>query len=110
MEKATILSVVYESSDTIETQGKRKDIEKYLKRGYYIKEDRNGYWVLVKPAQLNVTLSNSSCTRMYNMKSDVCSYYGRQRVSTSLIDTFKQDIQNGAISIYMDSKGNYSFK
>lgn len=110
MEKATVLSIVYVPSDSIEMQGKRKDIEKYLNAGYYIKENRNGYWVLVKAAQLNVTLKNSSCTRTYNMKEDVCDYFGRKRISQSLIDRFTQDIEDGKISIYMDLEGSYSLE
>lgn len=110
MEKAIILSITYEASDSIEMQGKRKDIEKYLNAGYYIKEDRNGYWVLVKAAQLNVTINNSSCTRTYNMKVDVCDYYGKKRISQSLTDRFTQDIEYGKISIYMDLQGNYSLE
>ena len=110
MEKGSILSITYKPSDSIEMQGKRKDIEKYLNAGYYIKEDRNGYWVLVKAAQLNVTLNNSSCTRTYNMKADVCDYYGKKRISQSLTDRFTQDIEDGKTSIYMNSKGNYSLE
>lgn len=110
MEKATILCIMYDPSDTIEIQGKRKDIERYLNAGYYIKESRNGYWVLVKAARLNVTLSNSFGTRVINMKEDVCDYYGRQRISQSLIERFRQDTKTEKISVYFDSKGNYSLK
>lgn len=108
MEKATNLSISYEPSDTIEMQGKRSNIEKYLNLGYYVKEDRNGYWVLVKAAQLMVTLTNSSCTRTFNMKANVCDYYGKQRISQSLIEKFKKDIKEDKVSIYMDSEGSYS--
>lgn len=107
MEKATILSIMYEPSDSIEMQGKRRDVKKYLNAGYYTKEERNGYWVLVKTAQLNVTLNNSSCTRTFNMKADVCDYYGKSRISKSLINKFNQDIEDGEILIYMDLEGNY---
>lgn len=110
MEKAKIISIDYESSDTIERQGKRKDIDKYLKNGYYIKEDRNGYWVLVKAARLIVTLTNSSCTRTFNMKAEVREYYGKTHISQSLADRFRKDIHNGTITIYMDLEGNYSLK
>lgn len=110
MEKSTILSIVYVPSDSIEMQGKRKNIEKYLNTGYYIKENRNGYWVLVKTAQLNVTLKNSSCTRTFNMKEGVCDYYGKKRISQSLTDRFTQDIKDGKISIYMDLECNYSLE
>lgn len=110
MEKTKIISIEYEPSDTIERQGKRKDIDKYLKNGYYIKEDRNGYWVLVKAASLMVTLTNSSCTRTFNMKAEVCDYYGKTRISQSLVDRFRKDIDNGTITIDMDLEGNYSLK
>ena len=59
MEKAMVLSIEYQQSDSIETQGKRSDIDRYIKDGYYVKENRYGYWVLVKSAKLYVTLSNS---------------------------------------------------
>ncbi len=110
MEKATILSITYEPSNSIEMQGKRSDIDKYLNLGYYIKEDRNGYWVLVKSAQLNVDIKNSSCRRMFNMKSDVCDYYRKKRISESLANKFIQDIKAGKINIYMDLTGNYLLK
>jgi hypothetical protein len=110
MEKAKIKSIIYEPSDTIEKQGTRKDIEKYLKAGYYIKEDRNGYWVLIKTAHLIVTLANDSNTRAFNMKEDICDYYGKNRISQSLVDRFSKDIGNGTISIFMDLKGNYEIK
>ncbi|MDF2800319.1 MAG: hypothetical protein K0S61_222 [Anaerocolumna sp.] len=110
MEKAKIISIIYEPSDTIEKQGKRKDIERYLKDGYYIKEERNGYWVLVKTARLIVTLANDSHTRVFNMKEDICDYYGKNRISQSLVDRFSKDIGNGTISIFLDSKGNYEIK
>ena len=102
MEKATVLYITYEGADSIEMQGKRRDIEKYLNAGYYRKEERNGYWVLVKAAQLNVTINNSSYTMTFNMKANVCNYYGKSRISKSLVDRFKQDIEDGEISIFMD--------
>ncbi len=71
-------------------------------------QERNGYWVLVKTAQLNVTLTNTSCTITINMKADVCEYYGRQRISQSLIDKFMKDIRNDRLRIYIDSAGSYS--
>lgn len=107
MEKAMVLSIEYQQSDSIETQGKRSDIERYIKDGYYVKENRNGYWVLVKSAKLYVTLSNSYGSKTFNMKEDVCSYYGKARISNSLADRFGKDIKNEKIVIYMDAEGNY---
>lgn len=110
MEKAIISSIKYEASDSIEMQGKRKDINKYINNGYYVKENRNGYWVLVKSAKLNVSLRNSACIRTYNMKADVCDHYGKKRISQSLTDRFIKDTEGGKVFIYMDSEGNYSLK
>lgn len=110
MEKAKIISINYEPSDTIQMQGKRKDTEKYCKAGYYRKEDRNGYFVLVKTARLIVVLASYSQTREFNMKEDVLDYYGKKRISPSLVDRFSKDICNGTISIFVDSHGNYEIK
>lgn len=110
MEKAKIISIDYEASDTIVEQGKRKDIEKYLKNGYYIKEHRNGFWILVKTTRLIVTVCKSSQTRSFNMKEDICDYYGRTRISQSLVDRFRKDIADETISIFLDSQGNYEIQ
>ena len=110
MKNVTVLSIVYVPSNSIEMQGKRKGIEKYLNAGYYIKENRNGYWVLVKTARVVVTFANDSCTRVFNMKDDICDYYGKNRISQSLVDKFRNDIVNGAVTVFLDSQGNYVLK
>lgn len=109
MEKATVTSVNYEKSDTIEKQGKYEDIEKYLNKGYYVKEERNGYWVLVKASRVDVTLSNSTITRTFNMKEDIRNHYNRTRVTEALANTFLKDVNSGKIAICMDSEGMYQF-
>ncbi|EES50530.1 hypothetical protein NE172_06960 [Clostridium botulinum] len=106
MEKANIIGINYEPSDTIEKQGKKKDVDKYIKSGYYVKEHRNGYWVLNKPARLIVTLADSSCQRVVNMKNDVCYFYKQQRISEKLVYKFRNDINNGIITIFIDEYGN----
>lgn len=110
MEKAKIISINYEPSDTIQMQGKMKDTEKYRNAGYYIKENRNGYFVLVKAARLIVVLVSCSQTRELNMKEDVREHYGKKRISQSLVDRFSKDICNGTVSIFLDSHGNYEIK
>lgn len=108
MEKTTVVSVNYKESDSITIQGKRSKIDKYLNDGYYVKENRNGFWVLVKTAQVNVTLSNSEHTETFNMKQDVCDYYGKTRITQALVDKFYKDIKAEKISITMDSDCCYS--
>ncbi len=98
-------------SDTIEVQGKREKIEKYLKKGYSVKEERNGYWVLVKKAKVWVTLTNSFCSKTFSMKSDILDYYGKQKISANLVEKFQKDINDGKISFSMDKDGtSYKMK
>ena len=68
----------YIPSDTIKTQGKRQEIQEYLDNGYYIKENRNGYWVMVRTEKLQVTLTNSYGTNTFNVKDAILRYYGRE--------------------------------
>ncbi|MDD2376494.1 MAG: hypothetical protein PHD15_04540 [Clostridia bacterium] len=109
MGNTTVTAVNYEESHTVQMQGKRRDIEKYLKKGYHVKEERNGYWVLVKDSRVKVTLTNSTITRTFNMKEDIREHYNRTRVTAALIKTFSKDINSGKIVICMDSDGMYTF-
>lgn len=111
MVKVTNVLVEYEPPDTIEVQGKREKIEKYLKKGYSVKEERNGYWVLIKKAKVWVTLTNSYCTKTFSMKSDILDYYGKQKISTNLVGKFQKDINDGKITFTMDKDGtSYNMK
>lgn len=101
MQKVEHISANYFPSDTIETQGNRQEIQKYLDKGYYIKEDRNGYWVLVKTAKVQVTLKNSYGCKTFNVKDAILSYYGRERVTEKLVNQFQNDINNGKITFEM---------
>lgn len=105
MEKVTSVVVRYVPSDKIELQGKQKDIEKYLRQGYHVQEERNGYWVLTKNVQVLMTLTNSTCTNTFNIKEDVLSYYNKQRISNSMVNQFENDINSGKICIKMSEDG-----
>lgn len=103
-------SIEYERSDTIEKQGPRDAITKYLKKGYYVKEARNGYWVLVRTSRVIITVKSSAGTQDMNMKQEILNYYGKQRISEKLIGTFEQDIDNKKIVICLDANGQYLIK
>lgn len=109
MAETTVAAINYVSSDSVELQGKRSKIQKYLDKGFYVKESRNGYWVLVKPPEINVTLSDGDTTETFNMKEDVCDHYNRQRVTDNLVEKFRKDVNAGNISITLDPRGGYSF-
>ena len=91
MEKCEVIKVNYEKSDTIEEQGKRGKIEKHLKKDYYIKEERNGYWVLVKPVKVNVDLKNTSGSYTFNMRDEIVDYYKKEKISEKLAKKFEQE-------------------
>lgn len=111
MKKATLVNATYDKSSTITHQGNRSSIQSYLNRGYYIKEDRNGYWVLIKPASLMITLKDSNnIIHSFEMKEDAVKYYGKQRISAPLANTFINDAIAGKIKFYMDDTGSYCIK
>ncbi len=110
MFKAEQIAIQYVPSNTIEKQGKRCSIERFLREGYYVKLSRNGYWVLVKPSQVLVTCyCGKNGTFTYDMKSDILKYHNRKKISFSLIDKFKNDFKSNVILIEVDESG-YSFK
>lgn len=110
MEKATFVNAFYVESSTITHQGNRSSINQYLNKGYYIKEERNGYWVLVKPASVSLTLKDSE-GKLYhcNIKHDILDYYNKTRISQSLFTRFIKDATSGKIQFYMED-GSYSFE
>lgn len=111
MEKATFVNATYKQSSTITRQGNRSSIQRYLNEGYRIKEDRNGYWVLTKPATLTVVLADSNhIVHSFQMKEDALQYYGQSRISEKLANTFISDAIDGKIEFYMDNNGSYCIK
>lgn len=109
-EYCEVKNIEYETSDTIEKQGKRADITKYLKKGYYVKEERNGYWVLVRPSRVVVTLKSSIGIQGINMKQEILDYYMKQRISEKQVEKFAKDIDNKKIVICLDESGDYLIK
>ncbi len=108
MKETIVVSISKEASDSIETKGKRSSIQRYIDKGYYIKQNRNGYWVLVKPTQVNVTLQKGKKIGTFNMKEEICDHYGK-RISDALIKKFREDINQGRIVLKLESKESYSF-
>lgn len=110
MERCEIYSVEYQQSDTMRKQGTYSDIQIYTKRGYEIKDNSYGNWLLKKDAKVYVQIKNSSRIETFDMKYDIIGFYSRKRISEALVANFKQDIRNGIVSIYMDENGNYEIK
>lgn len=111
MKKATFVTASYEESDTITHQGTRSSIQRYISKGYTIKQARNGFWILVKPTYIHVYLKNSNnITFSFNMKKEILDYYGKTRISIKIFNDFVQDASSGRIQFYMDDDNSYYFK
>lgn len=109
-EVCKVKDIMYETSDTIEKRGKRDDIEKYLKKGYYIKESRNGYWVLVRPSRVIITVKDSAGVQDMNFKQAILDYYGKIKISEKQVVKFAQDLKNEKIKVCRHQNGSYFIK
>lgn len=105
MVQVKFVNVEYEPSRSIEVQGNRSKIETYLSQGFYVKEDRNGYWVLIKPAKVIVYVigQNDKYAQGFNFKQEILDYRRRQRISQKLIDEFCEDAKAGKIQFYLNN-------
>lgn len=110
MLKTIVKAIDYENSDSIELQGTEEDVQKYFKKGYTVHIQRNGYWVLVKPSKVKVTLSKGKHTGVFDMREDVLDLYTRQRVNKKLCQRFKEDVNAGKVKIIFEpsSEEQYS--
>lgn len=104
MFKAMSINVCYEESQSIERQGNRASIDYYIRKGFRIKESRNGYWVLYKPTKVIVTINcGENGHYIYDLKDAITSYYGRAKISYNLVEKFKEDFANGNLEIWADT-------
>ena len=101
MQNVKFVTASYEASSSREIQGNRTKIEPYLRDGYYVKEERNGYWVLVRPVKVNVTIKKDDKNMSFNMKSKICDYYGRKRISEKVYHKFLEDVSSEKIKFYL---------
>lgn len=108
MTQAFIVDYEYIPSETIEAQGKRREIKSRYP-GYKVQVEKNGYWVLTKLAKLEVTLSwGNGRTETFNMRSEILDLYGRQKATEKLLETFVKDVERGKYEILMDDYSCYT--
>ena len=105
MEIAQCTNVKYIQSNSMIKQGKEKDIQCYLKLGYNKTQDRNGYWVLTKPSQINITLKGLNNVVTFPARQFITSYYGKDNATYKLCEIFKNDVACGKITFEMSEDG-----
>lgn len=95
-----IKSYSYEPSDTIETQGKSSKIDKYLDKGYKIKEARNGYWVLTKKSNAYATIvDDDGNEKRISIGGIVRDYYDCARLTENKVQKFVKEVNDGTINL-----------
>lgn len=104
MEIAKFVSAEYNESTAITHQGNRSSINKYLREGYYVREERSGNWLLVKPAKVIVCLKDlEGKIYHFNIKKDILEHYGRKKISSNLFSRFEEEATEGKIKFYVDN-------
>ena len=89
--KARLLSVTYEPSNSVEVQGSYEKTKRYTRKGYYIKISRNGYYLLIKPVRVWVTVGNKTIEQTFNLKREICEHYEKTRISSMFLERFQKE-------------------
>ena len=104
MKRAKVIDFNYVESESITTQGKRREVKKRYP-DYRIKEERNGFFVLTKSAKCYVTLSWDGRVETFEMKDGILECYDRTRISKTLFEKFQKDIESGKHEILINEYG-----
>lgn len=88
-----MINISYVPGDSMPKQGKYYEIVKKYGKEWNIKEQGggNGNWLLTKRS--NVLVNGKSCREF------VLNYYNRSKLTPNLVEQFRQDVENGKISI-----------
>ncbi len=109
---AQVVQIWLVKSEKVEVQGTYAKIKPYIKKGYRISYENNGYYVLTKPSKLNVELqSEGGASSVFNMKYDILKRYGKQRLTTNVYDCFLEEVKSGKIQFeYNPDDNTYSMR
>lgn len=94
-------SLIYEESESRAVQGNYRLIaDRYLKKGYQkIKED-HGNWIVQKPAEAKGIFSSPTGERIEcQIKNEICSFYGRKKISFELFERLKKDVKEEKVEV-----------
>ena len=108
MEKATFVTADYIESCSLTIQGNHDSISLYLNDGFHVQKSERGFWILVKPCLVKVTLKTSTNEqRTFDMKQSLLEHYGRKKMSFNLYERFYNEASSGKIKFYINDF-NYS--
>lgn len=104
-----VLNVEYKKPKVSVKETKWNEVRRYLKQGYYITKRENGQCYLSKSSKIFVTLECDGEIREVEFKRTLEKFYG-PRGGYVVTKLFKKDLENGSITITIDSKGYYRIK
>ena len=99
------IGISYQESSSITCQGNRMSIQPDINKGYYVKSENYGNWVLYRPTRVIATLKGPNLIEC-NIKDYITSYYGKSRISYKQYEDFCKLVACGKISFFMDEYGN----
>jgi hypothetical protein len=84
-----------------------KKFRKLLADGYYVFEQKDGYWTLRKRPKIIIVFEYEGKEYKVNLARGLRKYYGKKDVAT-LIELFKNDFEAGKITLKEISEGYFS--
>ena len=93
------ISGTYIKSTSIKLQGNRNKISKYLRDGFKVQMESNGFWVLSKPAIVKMVFEEENKRYVFDMKTEACRYLGKIRISEKTAKAFIEAVKNEDIQI-----------
>lgn len=87
-------NIKYEPSRSIHIQGKFEEIYKKYGENYSIREQGGGYgnWIVTKKSDVLID--------EISYRDFVLEYYGKSRLTENLYYRFKDDLENGKITLF----------
>lgn len=105
MEKATLIFSRYIPSERKPFQGTSISLERELNNGWKISSGDNGTYILTKPAQALFRFKTDSGTYQYDLRKNILNMFSMIRLSEKAFNRFKEQIENGNITVNISTNG-----
>lgn len=107
MKKAKLISYEYIYSDQKRFQGNYQKLCREFDKGWEVANGSNGSYILAKPAMALFTFRVGNKKYEYNMRNDILKFVNNENLSEKAFETFKDKIEDGTITVYIDEDGYY---
>ena len=105
--KAFYVDSYFERSESMRWQGSRASINSFLKDGYSVKMNKNGNWLLAKPAHAWFIFKTPTGQDFrVDLRQQIMTHYGKQRFYEATYKRFVKDLTNGVVRVELDTDNN----